>query len=531
MFRNAHRIWIAVIGLLFLMTPVLSVVGTAETTDMTDHAAIARAKIDQALEWLKTRQLPDGSWLGNPGITAMGVTAFLNRGIGSDDPAVAKALDYIIDQKTSDGSFTSGTNVVYETSLCIVALSATRNPEYKDDVKSAINYLASVQKTQKNSDEEWWVGGIGYGGDGRPDLSNNQFALMAFHAAYTVYDIDVDDSVWENGDIFTTRCQNLVSVNPDYSQQDTTDPSYNDGGFIYFPGYSHAGGQTSYGSMTTAGLWCYLLGGVSRDDRRVEAAVNWLEEHYTFAENPGVGQAGLYYYYWTFARAMTLYGEPISQPWYEDMVTALIQRQSEDGSWVNQKDWWWESMPELSTLYAINALETAILPWTDGLTIEIELHSDKFLHVLDDEDQHSGNGKVVRSGNEEGIPGSKVTTGSDYTKVVIENADAGTYRIGLTDGEEGWYELKVTTKRDGKVLDVQEYSGEVSEDAGSRLVINSIAAPGSVYLEEPAEGEFPELNIDYPEEKGTSYTPIMIGGIAALLLLIIISIVLVRRKQ
>jgi len=355
MLGDTYRIWVAIIGLLFLITPIISVVGTAQTSGTTDHAAEARADIEKALSWLRTRQMDDGSWLASVGVTSMGVMAFTNGGVGSDDPAVINALNYIIDQKTADGSFTSGTNVVYETSLAIVALTSTRNPEYEDEVVSAVRFLESVQKTEDNSDEDWWVGGIGYGGDGRPDLSNNQFAVMAFHSASTVYDIDLDESTWNYIETFTTRCQNYKETNPEWA-------GYDDGGFMYFPGYSHAGEDTSYGSMTAAGIWCYVLSGVDKDDERVTAAADWLNENHKFTENPGIGQAGLYYYYWTYARAMTLYGEPLGG-WYSGFLSAISERQQDDGSWINSNsDWWWENIPEVATLYAVNALESQYFP-------------------------------------------------------------------------------------------------------------------------------------------------------------------------
>ncbi len=524
MLKNRNKqIWIVIMAVMFLLSSGLATIGTADETEESPGsiAEKARESISKGLGWLRAQQMEDGSWMGDVGITAFVVSAFANNGIGEDDENVKKAVDFVLSKRASDGSFTMGTNTVYYTSVCVVGLSSTRNPDYKDEVESAIKYLESVRKTAENSDEEWWIGGIGYGGDGRPDLSNNQFAIMAFHAASTVYDIDVDENIWNDVETFTSRCQNKMDTNPDYA-------AYDDGGFMYFPGYSHAGEGISYGSMTAAGVWCYVLGGVSREDPRVTAAMDWLDKNHVFNENPGIGDAGLYYYYWTYARAMTLYGEPVSE-WYKDLVPAILERQAADGSWVNEKDWFWENLPELATVYAINALETAILPWTDGVTIEVELHSEKNLHILDGDGRHSGDGVLTRS-NEAGIPGSTVTKGEDYTKVVIENADAGAYTIEMTDGNDGEYELKVTVKKDGETLDEKELSGDSSEDVKTIMVINSISAPGSVYVEEPSAGETGTYTIN-AEEDEASYTPFIIAAIAVLVFLIIISLILVMKKK
>ena len=532
MLKNRNKqIWIVIMAVLFLLSSGLVTIGTAQETgnSIGTIAEKARESISKGLGWLRAHQMEDGSWMGDVGITAFALSAFANNGIGEDDEAVKKAVDFVLSKRTSDGSFTMGANTVYYTSVCVVGLSSTRNPDYKDEVQSAIKYLESVRKTEQNSDEEWWVGGIGYGGDGRPDLSNNQFAIMAFHSASTVYNIDVDENIWDDVVTFTTRCQNKLDTNPDYA-------AFDDGGFMYYPGYSHAGEGASYGSMTAAGVWCYVLGGVSREDSRVTAAMNWLDEHRdTFAENPGLGDIALYYYYWTYARAMTLYGEPVGE-WYKDLVPAILERQDDDGSWVNDKDWFWEDFPELATVYALNALGTATLPWTEGVTIQIELQSEKNLHVLDGDRRHSGDGIMTRSSYEEGIPGSTVTKGEDYTKVVIDNADADAYTIGMTEGKDDHYELKVTVIKDGKTLDETISSGDSSEDVQTIMVINSIAAPGSVYLEEPSVGghsvsgeSLPDF--EYPVEDETSYTPFIIAAVVVLVFLIIISLVLVRKKK
>ena len=61
--------------------------------------------------------------------------------------------------------------------------------------------------------------------------------------------------------------------------------------------------------MTYTGLKSFLYAGVGKDDPRVKAAIDWVRKHYTLDENPGMGKAGLYYYYNTFGKAMTALGE------------------------------------------------------------------------------------------------------------------------------------------------------------------------------------------------------------------------------
>ena len=57
--------------------------------------------------------------------------------------------------------------------------------------------------------------------------------------------------------------------------------------------------------MTYAGLKSMIYAGVSPDDPRVKAAHEWIRKNYTLEQNPGMGDAGLYYYYHTFAKALS----------------------------------------------------------------------------------------------------------------------------------------------------------------------------------------------------------------------------------
>jgi squalene-hopene/tetraprenyl-beta-curcumene cyclase len=95
----------------------------------------------------------------------------------------------------------------------------------------------------------------------------------------------------------------------------------------------------------------------------VKAAVGWIRRHYTLDENPGQGQAGLYYYYHTFGKAMTALAEDSFEDgsgkkhdWRRDLFEALKKRQKPDGSWSNPDRSFFENNPELATAYAILAL-------------------------------------------------------------------------------------------------------------------------------------------------------------------------------
>src|SRR5262249_6223729 len=134
-----------------------------------------------------------------------------------------------------------------------------------------------------------------------------------------------------------------------FAKKTSTD---DEGGLTYNPIVSEknknvtaAGGLRSLGAMSYSGLKSFLYAGVSKDDPRVKAAVGWARRHYTLEENPGMGKAGLYYYYHTFGKALDAWGEESfadadgkKHAWRRELFEALKSRQQANGSWQNAGD-------------------------------------------------------------------------------------------------------------------------------------------------------------------------------------------------
>ena len=168
--------------------------------------------------------------------------------------------------------------------------------------------------------------------------------------------------------IFVSRCQNLES------EHNTTQfaAKVNDGGFYYTiaaGGQSQAGntpdgGLRSYGSMTYAGLKSMIYAGVSRDDPRVKAAYEWIRQHYTLDENPGMGDNGLYLLLPHVRqsarrdRRRTSSSTPTASrtTGARELAEQLVSLQKADGSWVNTSARWLEGDPNLVTAYSLLAL-------------------------------------------------------------------------------------------------------------------------------------------------------------------------------
>ncbi len=110
------------------------------------------------------------------------------------------------------------------------------------------------------------------------------------------------------------------------------------------------------------------------DNPTVSKAHLAIRSYYSFRENPDLTRrygpegfqrkdAGLYYYYLTVARTLGAVGRPElktldgrSHDWARELSGVILSLQSDDGSWVNRNDRWWEDDAVLVTAYAMIAL-------------------------------------------------------------------------------------------------------------------------------------------------------------------------------
>jgi squalene-hopene/tetraprenyl-beta-curcumene cyclase len=338
------------------------------------HSAVEQqAMVNKAVAYLRTRQNPDGSFaprVAGPGVSAVVAAALLRNGVKPDDPMLAKALTYLEGKVQKDGGVYERQLANYTTSVALIAFAeANSGGKYDAVIRNATTFLRGLQAGNDDSAQpgELRYGGSGYDAKSRPDMSNTQYFLDALQAA----GVPKDDPAVQRALMFVSRCQNLKSEFNDqpFAAKATDDDK---GGLVYNPidadknkrDGTPQGGLRSAGAMTYAGLKSFLYAGVSKDDPRVKGAIAWIRIHYTLEQNPGVGQAGLYYYYHTFAKALTAWGESpffddngVAHDWRADLFAALKKRQQADGSWINAGDRaFGESTPELATAFALMSL-------------------------------------------------------------------------------------------------------------------------------------------------------------------------------
>ena len=363
LFNTAHRQSL-------LMTIILGIV-LSGTVQGTETAPSYQALVDRAVGFLRsTGQAADGSYAAyaGPGVTSVVTTGLLQNGISPRDPLVAKSLKYLRGFVQADGGiYQTGTLYGnYETCLAIMCFTeANTDGRYDEVLANAEKYIKKIQWDEEEGHDitSNSYGGAGYGKHERPDLSNTTFLIDALKAR----GVGADDEAMQRALTFVSRCQNLET-----EHNTTAFAAKNpDGGFYYTPaaggssqaGETPTGGLRSYGSMTYAGLKSMIYAGVGPDDPRVKAAFKWISKHYGLDQNPGMGDAGLYYYYHTFAKALDAMeidqvkdDRGVAHDWRAELLAKLARRQQEDGSWLNENSRWLEGDPSLVTGYALLAL-------------------------------------------------------------------------------------------------------------------------------------------------------------------------------
>jgi squalene-hopene/tetraprenyl-beta-curcumene cyclase len=330
------------------------------------------ATVAKAIDFLRVKgQAADGSFSKQVGIgvTALAATALLRPGRPPDDPVVASALKFILEnvQPTGGIHLPNGRLKTYETCVAVVCLEeANRDHRYDETLKKADKFLKEIpfDAAEGHDSTSFYFGGAGYGGQGRPDLSNTAYLIDALKATGN----DADSEAIKTALVFVNRCQNLESGHNDTPFAN----KINDGGFYYTPipgrgdDTEKSGGLRSYGAMSYSGLKSMLFAGVKADDPRVKAVVKWIGKNYDLKTHPGQGSAGLFYYYHTFAKALDAFGHDTIEgdkgqqhAWRKDLIEELASRQRDDGSWVNNNQQFFEGDANLCTSFALLALSHA----------------------------------------------------------------------------------------------------------------------------------------------------------------------------
>lgn len=332
-----------------------------------------------------------GSWSDEkyPALTALAISALV--GDPNRDPsepfsaAIEKGYAFLESRVQPDGGIYGKGLATYNTALSVMALVQSGKTEHLPIIAGARRLLVNQQQDydRRGETDNLFDGGIGYGGSyAHSDLSNTHLAMEALHySKKALADTEFDESGefdldWDAAIEFVSRCQNSEAAAEalgDWAAVREEDR----GGFVYYPGDSKAGeveleisgekrtALRSYGSMSYAGLLSFLYAEMEPGDPRIQSVLEWLGRNYTLEENPGMGAQGLYYYYHTMAKALSIarVGE-LKQPggesvdWKRELALAVMARQRPDGAWINEgANRWMEDDPVLVTAYSLLTLE------------------------------------------------------------------------------------------------------------------------------------------------------------------------------
>ncbi len=360
--------------------------------DVSLKLEIQRA-IDRGIAFLKSKQDREtGAWSepNMPALTALAISTMMGDpsrdALAPLPKEIEKGYEFIVSKAKRDGGIYGKGLATYNTSLSVMALVQSGKKEHLPIIAKARRLLINQQQDydKRGTVDNLFDGGIGYGGSyAHSDLSNTHLAMEAlYYSKQVLADTEFDESSefdldWDAAIEFVSLCQNskkTVEKHGDWAALRRED----EGGFIYFPGDSKSGeieltaadgskktALRSYGSMSYAGLLAFIYAEMDIDDPRVQSALTWLKSNFTLEENPGMDAQGLYYYYHTMAKALSLARiKKLKTPegkiinWKESLALKIMSTQMRDGSWINEgSNRWMEDDPVLVSAYSLLTLE------------------------------------------------------------------------------------------------------------------------------------------------------------------------------
>jgi len=313
--------------------------------------------IDHGVNYLLEQQLRDGSWAQQStgyrnGITSLNALALIHAGVPTDHPSIVNAVRFLREHPPRK---------VYSAGIQLMLYAELGQDDLLADAEEVVDLLL-----------EWeprYPGGLwGYPG-GAPDLSNTQFVALGFWSAERMQ-IELPDEVWIRlGSAVVEHCR---------APAERIDGGGRSSAGRLVQGFHYGTGDyPAYGGMTVAGISALHLVemcGPNRLPARLkkeiatskQLALRWLEEKFQADENPGFAERINYYLYGVERVAALMDLDSIGRhDWYRAGALALLERQRENGSWVNAS---YGAHVESATSFALLFLSRATAASTGGET-------------------------------------------------------------------------------------------------------------------------------------------------------------------
>ncbi|MBN9118620.1 MAG: hypothetical protein J0I06_05610 [Planctomycetes bacterium] len=301
------------------MTPLLIVLALAAAPVPKDDAADRefREKVDaarlKAVKFLKDKQDKDGSWESTTlthlaghkgGTTALAALALLEAGAPANDPAVARAVEYLLPLKPEK---------TYVVSLQTQVLARVDAKKHAKQIQANADWLMDKAIFKEKKLEGW-----SYPANHIGDNSNTHFAVTGLHAAAQA-GAKVDAGIWQQVRDYYAATQKK------------------NGGWAY-----HNAGDTSASqTMTAVGLLALAVA-VKYDERAKgqDPAFDKGMALLLSGQLGELGEAGKTHFIalMTVAElghalsATAFKAENKTKAWYREGVEKLLKRQQKDGS-------------------------------------------------------------------------------------------------------------------------------------------------------------------------------------------------------
>lgn len=287
-----------------------------------------RKSIDLGVKFLKKQQTPQGTWEGvvlnfladmDGGATALVTLALLNCGVKHDDPAVARALDYLRGLPPKK---------TYVAGLQNMVFAEARQAKDLPIIQRNADWLIDKAIGLKGGQLEGWS----YPGNTVPDNSNTQYALLGLYAAKYA-GARIDDDVWREIQRFYTRTQKKPTPTTGFWQYHN----------------SRFDNQASF-TMTVAGVCGLVIAGMGLDQSEqqldlksgvaancgiypqndaIARGMNWIAANFNFDAGKSI-----FYNIYGIERLGRLSGQRFigKFDWYREGCEYLINAQAADGS-------------------------------------------------------------------------------------------------------------------------------------------------------------------------------------------------------
>lgn len=316
---------VAAFGIL-AMVPAPVAAQPAATKPEEELVNKVRDSIKRGVQFLKRNQNPQGNWEGlvlnfladmEGGSTALVTLALLNCGEKPDDPAMAKALDYLASLPARK---------TYVAGLQNMVFAEARRPKDLPIIQRNADWL--IDRALGYNGGKGQLGGWSYPGNQLADNSNTQYALLGLYAAKQA-GAKIEDKHWKAIQDYYTRTQaksgfwKYHNGGLDNGESFTMTVAGVCGLLIAGMGLDQSGQQLDLASGVAANCGLY------DEDDAVARGMNWIGAKFNFDQGKSIA-----YNVYGIERLGRLSGQRFigKHDWYRAGCQFILGKQENDGS-------------------------------------------------------------------------------------------------------------------------------------------------------------------------------------------------------